>query len=64
MPNAASFCEAGVVANTSRVIEVMIGVIMIPTMIPPVMKLSPDALGLAKMSPRSGMPDVASEMVE
>ncbi len=34
---AASFSESGVVANTSRVRDVMIGVIMIATMIPAVM---------------------------
>ena len=37
MPYAASFSDAGVVANTSRVNDVMIGVIMIATMIPAVM---------------------------
>ncbi len=47
--SAASFCDAGTVANTSRVIEVMIGVIMMATMIPAVMKLLPDALGLPKI---------------
>ena len=36
-PYAASFSATGVVANTSRVIDVMIGVIMIATMIPAVM---------------------------
>ena len=37
MPYAASFSDGGVVANTSRVSDVMIGVIMIATMIPAVM---------------------------
>ena len=36
-PYDASFSGCGVVANTSRVIDVMIGVIMIATMIPAVM---------------------------
>ena len=35
-PSAASLSEAGVVANTSRVIDVMIGVIMIATTMPAV----------------------------
>ena len=36
-PYAASCSEAGVVANTSRVIDVMIGVIMMATTMPAVM---------------------------
>ena len=50
-------------ANTSRVIEVMIGVIMMATTIPAVMKLFPDALGLANSVLRIGMLAVASETV-
>ena len=61
--SAASFCAGGTVANTSRVIEVMIGVIMMATMIPAVMKLFPDALGLANSVLRIGMLAVASETV-
>ena len=61
--SAASFCAGGTVANTSRVIEVMIGVIMMATTIPAVMKLFPDALGLANSVLRIGMLAVASETV-
>jgi len=50
---------AVVVAKTSRVIEVMIGTIMMSTMIPAVMKLSPVGLGSAVRSPINGMPEVA-----
>ena len=63
-PYAASFSGSGVVANTSRVSEVMIGVIMIATMIPAVMKLSPVGLGSAVSSFTSGIPEVAEEMLE
>ena len=59
--SAASFCEAGTVANTSRVIDVMIGVIMMATMIPAVIKLLPEALGFAKSVLSTGMPEVASD---
>ena len=38
---AASFCAVGTVANTSRVIDVMIGVIISATTRPAVMKLTP-----------------------
>ena len=44
--SAASFSGCGVVANTSRVSDVMIGVIMMATMIPAVMKLRPVGLGI------------------
>ena len=46
----------GVVANTSRVSDVMIGVIMIATMIPAVMKLSPVLLGSPNSVFEDGMP--------
>ena len=61
-PYAASFSDAGVVAYTSRVIDVTIGVIMMATMIPAVMKLSPVGLGSAKRVSRIGMPLVADEI--
>jgi hypothetical protein len=44
--------------------DVMIGVIMIATMIPAVMKLRPVGLGSANSVSRIGMPLVASEICE
>ncbi len=51
-------------AKTSRVSEVTIGVIMIATMIPAVMKLNPVGLGSANSVFRIGMSPVADEMLE
>src|SRR5450631_619617 len=62
--SAASFCDAGHVAYTSRVIAVMIGVIMMATTIPAVMKLAPLGFGLANTSPTIGMPEVAFDTDE
>ena len=54
--SAASFCDSGTVANTSRVIAVMIGVIMIARMRPAVMNACPADRVAAKSVPRTGRP--------
>ena len=51
-------------ANTSRVIAVTIGVIMIATTRPAVKNACPEALGWANRESRSGMPAVALEIDE
>ena len=62
--DAASFSDAGVVANTSRVIEVTIGVIMMATTIPAVMKLGPAARVGEQVAEDRDAGEVAVEMLE
>ena len=59
MPYAASRCELGTVAMTSRLSDVTIGTIMMARMSPAVMKLLPLATP-PKIAPSTGMPSVAS----
>ena len=57
-PRASAAClsASGTVAKTSRVIEVMIGMIMIATMMPAVTNARPLLTGSPKSAPITGMP--------
>ncbi len=57
-PRASAAClsASGTVAKTSRVIEVMIGMIMIATMMPAVANARPLLAGTPKRAPMIGIP--------
>src|SRR5919202_1912651 len=56
---AACFSDSGTVANTSRMIDVMIGTIMMATMMPAVMNPRPVETGCPNSAPSTGTPPTA-----